>query len=456
MEKNQNDESRTQTIIISECPRCHQKMIVNDRYCKHCGFDIQATNEKETLLFGKEEPITAIMGADSISPSFNRESRQKIDLFKKIRGYLMALLGLLNMFLLFVPILSKRNVFHYLDQVHDTYNVDIFESLRLSKNATFFSIVRGISEYLKNPNKGFNTSMMLFVYDLAILVSLIGLIILGVGLLVVGFRSVIYGKELKKYLDVVGLNLIISMILIFALNCYGIGPLLIAILTLLSLIFFYISTLITKEKRFLFRNLIYKVISMSILLIILFISTYGMVKVNTRTGAILFNFDEMSPANIEEPTYFYCHGLILELMQFLQSSNGDEVFTSYTEVANTICFLAHFFYLILAILAFNSLVKSLSKQSIRFPIANIISSTLFFYVFLVSLLFFDKIVNDYAYASYLEDNNLYIQDAAEMNKLYAKTSIFINRFWLFSAIVLSLPSCVFSVFARKACLKKTY
>ena len=453
---NKTDENRTQTIVISECPRCHNKMIVQDRYCKSCGFDILAENEKEKLHFGKEDQITAVISNDVVAPSFNKQSRIKIDFYRRLRSLLMIILGVLSVFVIIMPILSTRNVFHYLDQVDDLYNVSIYESLRLDKNVNFIKIIQALNTFVNNADKGFNTSMMLFLYDLSIVLLLSAIVVNGIVLITFGIMSFINKKEFKYYLGIIGLDLIFSMILIFALNCYGLAPLIISISSLSLLIFCYISNLITKEKQFLLKNLIYKAISMSALLVILFISTFGMVKLDTITGSIMFNFEPMSDAILTSKNYFYCHGLILELMQFLQSSNGDEVFTSYTEILNTICFFAHLVYLITTVLAFNSLVKSLSKQSIRYPITNIVIATIFFYIFLTSLVLFDKIVNDLAYDIYLEDNNLFVEDSAMKKELYLKSSVFVNRLGLYGAITLSLPVCIFSVFARKACLKKKF
>ena len=124
----------------------------------------------------------------------------------------------------------------------------------------------------------------------------------------------------KSPLDrrLIGLNLSLTMILIFALNVSGFGPILLAVVSCFSLIFFYVSGVLSKEKRFLLRQLLHKSVCMIVLFALLVLSCRGLVNLNVDLGVNLFTFAQYpTSGELLTSNVFSCKGFFYEYITSL-------------------------------------------------------------------------------------------------------------------------------------------
>ena len=95
-------------------------------------------------------------------------------------------------------------------------------------------------------------------------------------------------------------------------------------------------------------------------------------------------------------------------------------------------------------MAIVSLLKSLTNQSVRFPLKYIVVSTIAFYLFVASTISFNSLVNDAAHDYYISHLSNGID--FETPKVYTLSASMII------SIILNLPVCIYCGIARKICL----
>ena len=122
-------------------------------------------------------------------------------------------------------------------------------------------------------------------------------------------------------------------------------------------------------------------------------------------------------------------------------------------------FVSHIVYVFFIVFAIVDLLKSLSKQNVKFPVHSIIIATVGFYAFAIFTILFNQIVNEAMYQKFIEaiGQDVYSQfDQAtiEQTKLYNK--VFALKPGMTTSMILSLPVCLYSIIARNLSYKKVY
>ncbi len=450
--KTDKTEEKNNKVIF--CPRCHQKMNAKDKYCKSCNYVIRKDHriQKAKLRFGKEKASEVLMSDD-----YKQENMMQNYTLRKLYYLFYLLVGVLSFFMIFIPLFSSNNIYTSSLEISKMYNYNIDEAFQLKSGSNLITLIRSISLYSKNNSHVLNPSYLLYGYEILVLMVTLIIVALGAVLIILSINGIFTGRLNKFYKRIVGAILAISMLMLFALNCYGVGPILLFIVCIGCLVFLYIGELMSKEKEFVLRHLIHKSVCFVLLIVLLSLSNFGLVNLNVTTGSSLYNFNVVSTNLV--PNNLTCKGVFLEFIQFIQCSSGDDHFTKVTFTMNILSFVFHAIYLIFTIIACVSLLKSLSKRSIRFPISQIIVSTIAFYAFCGTLIVFNQLVNEASLNSYINNIGLgnYQQlTVIERNNIKEANEIFNLKPGFIISMILYLPVCIYTIIARKICLKKTF
>lgn len=454
-----NQDNKRNSFCV--CPRCQQKTYVDEQFCRNCGFDISTSDEKvvsTTLSFGLKEQVN-VVNDETNELSFTQNETKLMRLFKKFHNIILFVIGSLALMLLFLPLFNDNNIWSFIEQMQEMgYKFNVAEYLSFDKKVTLTELFNPIMTYLSSDEKMINPSLFVFIYEALVLFLSLVIVLLGGLLIALGIRNLVYKHQIKHYKISIGIILALSLVLVLVLECLGIGPILLAIFSFLSLVMFYIWDIVSKEKRFVIRHLVHKSICAILLFVLLVFSSFGLVNLNAKLGVNLYNFLNY-PINgtIEAPLFVSCRGILYEFVQFIQCSSGDDVFTSVTFTFCLLTFIAHFIYIIFIVVSISNLVRSLSKQNVKFPVYSIIVSTIAFYAFAVFSTVFNQVVNDAMFQKFVETvgteafeqfSVLEIEASREYNR------IFVYKNGMLISMLLNLPVCIYSFIARKICYKK--
>ena len=117
---------------------------------------------------------------------------------------------------------------------------------------------------------------------------------------------------------------------------------------------------------------------------------------------------------------------------------------------------AFVFFIVFAIV---DLLKSLSKQNVKFPIHFIIVATIGFYAFASFAIVFNQVVNEAMYQKFVEamgSESFGSFDKSQIETYRNLNSIFTFKAGMIISMILNLPACIYAVIARRICLKRVY
>lgn len=461
MEKYKSMNEHSDSVFVL-CPRCQHKSLYNSKYCNNCGFDLNSIDNNEDkgiLNFGMEVPSNGENIKEKDSNFYSQKTTKEMKCFNKIGNIMFFIIGIIAILMMILPLFSNGNFWTYYERIslgEKKYGFIINDNLKISYMSNAITLLTNIISYFSFFDKTIGYSDIMFLYEATVLFLVFSILVLGIILIIIGIKSLFFKYNSRHYRIIIGSILSLSTILIFAFNCFGIGPILLAIISASTLIYYYISGIFTKEKKFILKHLIHKSISFILLFSLLILTSFNLINVNVSIGASLFN----STLDYSDPIYIKsCRGLFVEFMQFVQCTGGDEIFSEITFKLNIVCFVLYLAYIIVLSLSVVGLLMSLFKQNMRFPIAKIIISSCLFYAFIFSLVIFNELVNEAAFQQFMSNDSTYIQrllTEQEISKLKEKYSVFILKPGTIYCIVANLPILVYIVIARNVCLKKTY
>lgn len=445
---------------VSFCPRCQARIVANSRYCKNCEFDLESlTQVNDAKELGLELNNKMIVKEEKDGQmSYSQPTTKAISINKKINDIILFVVGILAICMCFIPIFSDSNFYTYALQMKESgYKFEILNFFGIDANTRFYDVISQMVEYAKFDGKHINSSMVMFIYEYIVAAVVTVIIFFGIWLLAISIFN-FFSENKKKYdKRIIGIILALTLIMVFGLNCTGIGTIVLTIACFGSLMYFYVSSILTKEKKFFMHHLIHKSICAILLLVLLTISSFGLCNLNVNLGTNLYNFLEYpTSGEIAEPSIFYCKGLFYEFMQFVQRSSGDDVYTIVAFIINVFSFVSHSLYIVFTVVAIALLFKSLSKQNVKFPVVAITAATVAFYAFAIFAMTFNQIVNEAMYQKYVLAvgegnlpgfNILQVDQAREFNK------VFRFRGGMIASMILMLPCCIYSFVARNICLE---
>lgn len=449
-------------VSINLCPRCQQKLIGDTRICTNCGYDLDSSNKTEAILsFGLKDAVK-VTSDETAEISYSQKETPLIRNIKHLQNIFLFVVSIIGILMMIFPLFNYNNVWAFITKMQESgYKFEVLEFLKINKYTTFFRLFSNVTQYLSVEEKILNPSQVLFFYELSVLIIVFTIIVLSVWLLVIAFLNS-YHKKLNPrfYKSIIGVNMALSLVLVFTLNCLGFGPIFLSVLSFFGLVFFYVADIISKERRFVGRHLVYKSICFVLLFALLFMSSFGLVELNVDLGVNLFNFKPYPARNeLDVPNMFSCQGLFLEFMMFVQCSSGDDVFTTVTFSLCLLSFITHIAYIIFIELAMVDLLRGLSKQNVKFPAHFIILSTVAFYAFAAFTILFNQIVNDAMYQKFViaigqDVYSKFDQQTIDQTKIYNK--VFALKPGMTTSMILSLPVCIYSIIARNLSYKKVY
>lgn len=439
------------------CPRCKQNLISSNQVCINCGYDLSKENkaEEETLSFGIDTETT-IIKINKNDKEISQIETKSIYVTKIIKTVLALLTSLLGICFLLVPLFSTDNVYTYTETISNYYDFSgIDDNLKLTNTTCYISLVKNLATYFLNFNHIIDASFVFSIYEIFILL-LVAIIVITSSIV---FVKALINLNLNKnyyYKNSVGLILVASLLLIFALDCSSLGLYILSLLSVFYLLSIYAFEIITNEKKFILRNLIHKSISFVALLSLLIISTTGLTILDIANGANLYN---MEPARYSELGKMNCKGLFLEMIQYIQCTSGDDYFTKISLTINFLCLFFQVIYLACIVLSLANILKGFSKQNLRFPIKKIIVSTIAYYAFSVSLLVFNRMVNEASlqdYVNYIGQVAYGKLNSYEVMMVKNNTRVYTFSVTYYISFVLYLPIMVYTIIAKNYCLKKAY
>lgn len=453
-------EHKSENVFI--CPRCKQVLPSSASTCINCGYDLNAKVEETELLFGLDTPTTAITAEESSSIAYMQDPTESIQKFKTIQYISIFVISILSVLFFLLPLFSKTNIWDYVQNAKDQYQFQVNDCLAFSNKTMLYGLVRNLVTYLKS-NKlldGVNTGLI--YYQFGVSVCVLGIITSGVILLVQSIKALFLHKQIVRFRGVLGAILVFAMMLVFGFGCYGVGPLLLSILVFLTFLYFYISDIISKEKKLVVKHLIIKGISFILLLVLLSLSSIGYVRINVVTGANLYGLDAVvmpdENGNVLKEIVGL-KGFMLEFVQTAQADGGDESFRTLAHTFLRIGGSLHVVYLTLLITAIVSILRSMSNQSVKFPVYMTSYAIIAFVGFIVFLVLFNNIVNEAMLQKYIDAIGNYeyeIKTAAEKENLKQQYKVFTISNGLNASIIMSIPTIVLSIISRNILLNRNY
>ena len=438
------------TNIIT-CPRCEEKLLIGKKVCSNCGFKLNSDKEVlENIRFGMDNATTTIVIDNNIKP-IRQEKTKVMEVVKKTNTILFFLVGIVSILLLFMPIYaSNNNVWERLERFEVGYGYPhVSTYLSVNGFTNVISMISGIIKCIINNQVYDAISVVMIIYELATIVMVLVVFVLGVWLLIMAVRDFFYNKHrFTRYRNLLGVNLSLLLSLMFAFGCYGAYVIVCIAVFVSAFVLLYISGVLTKEKQFLPRHLVHKSICFTLLVVLLIFSSVGLVNLNVTVGSDLFNSRPLVDGTIQTPNIFACHGLFLELAQFIQRASGDNYYTTTAFAANLNCLIFHVLYLAFTSMAIASLLKSLSNPSVRFPLGYIIVSTISFYVFTFYTGVFNQLVNEAAHYNYVSSLPTGIEPITD--------KVFTLSARMIISMALNLPVCIYCAIARSICLRRSY
>ena len=456
------EQNRFSDFSISLCPRCQQKIIGDKNICSNCGYDLSSSTKTEAILtFGLKDSV--VVSSDETSElTYTQKETPLIRNMQHIQNIVLFVIAIMGMLMVIFPIFSSNNVWtSILNMQENGYKFEVLEILKINKYTTFFRLSSNAQDYLLLKESVLNPSSVLFLYEFSVMIIVLIIVILSIWL----FGLSLYNSYKKRliprfYKVIIGINMALSLVLVFTLNCLGFGPIFLSLLSFFGLIFFYVASIISKERRFIKRHLVYKIICFAMLFALLVMSSSGLVNLNVNLGVNLFNFQPYPLNNeLDVPNMFRCKGLFMEFMMFVQCSSGDETFSTITFALCVLSLITHIAYVVFIELAMVDLIRGLSKQNVRFPSHFIVLSTVAFYAFATFTILFNQIVNDAMYQKFILAVGKDVFDSfdpqtAEQTRLYNK--VFALRPGMIISLFATLPVCIYTIIARNLTYKKVY
>ena len=444
------DDNNKNTNIIN-CPRCEEKLLINTKVCSKCGFALDSESEVlDNIRFGMNSATTTIVIDEDIK-KISQNNTKQMKVVQKINTVLFFLVGIVSILLLFLPIYAaNNNIWERLERFERGYGYPhVSTNLSVNGFSNVISIISGIIKCISNHEVYDAISVVMIIYELSTVVMVLVVASLGVWLLILAIKDFFYNKHfISKYRKLLGVNLTLLLLLMFAFGCYGAYVIVCITVFVAAFILLYISGVLSKEKQFLPRNLTHKSICFALLVVLLIFSSVGLVNLNVTVGSDLFNSIPLKDGAISTPNIFACHGLFLELAQFIQRASGDNYYTTTAFLANLTCLIFHVAYLAFISMAIVSLLKSLSNQSVRFPLGYIIVSTISFYAFSFGAIIFNQLVNEAAHYNYAS--------SLPAGLIFTTDKVFTLSVRMIISMSLNLPVCIYCGIAKGICLKRTY
>lgn len=456
------EQNNTSNVSINLCPRCQQKIIGNNNICPNCGYDLTSNTKTEAILtFGLKESVV-VKSDETTELTYSQKETPLIRNMQHLQNICLFIIAIMGILMITFPLFSSNNVWTSLLKMQESgYKFEVLEILKINKYTSFFRLSSNVQDYLELKESILNPSSVLFLYEFSVMIIVLIIVLLSIWLLGLALYNS-YKKRLipRFYKVIIGINMALSLVLVFTLNCLGFGPIFLASLSFLGLIFFYIASIVSKERRFVKRHLVYKIICFVMLFALLVMSSFGLVNLNINLGVNLYNFQPYPLNNeLDVPNMFRCKGLFMEFMMFIQCSSGDETFSTITFTLCVLSFITHIAYVVFIELAMVDLIRGLSKQNVRFPSHFIVLSTVAFYAFAIFTILFNQIVNDAMYQKFIlavgEDVFAkFDPQTVEETKLYNK--VFALRSGMVISLIATLPVCIYTIIARNLTYKKVY
>ncbi|MCI5745570.1 MAG: hypothetical protein MR270_04735 [Erysipelotrichaceae bacterium] len=441
-------------ITTSICPKCNQIMSAKDTYCLSCGY-VKNNNKKNfnMLYFGNK--ITEKTEAKENEILYST-STKGITTARKIYNIIFALLGVFNIFLLVLPLFPLNNVYTQYDDISSYYHYIVNDTLLLDKQTNLIGLFKNVINYLKLDAFVAHSSMILFAYEIIVILFTTTMIVLGIILLLMTIFGLSKNDFVHKIKKVNGVLFAFSLTMIFAFNCYSITYIIHASFCLLAYLILYIGEIITKEKTIYLKQVILKSIAIVIMLVILIFSSSQLIEVNVTLGAKLYRYESIGATSNYS---IMLKGFFIDVVQSIQCSSGDDSFVLLATVINYLKVIMHIAFVIIIIFSLISLIKSFPSQVTKFPLTRILISTVLFYGFIILLGFYNQLVNDASLNLYIEQIGIkeftLLSDSAKLNAEKINR-VFILKPGFYIATILYLPMCVYSFIANKICFEKTY
>ena len=152
---------------VKECPRCKELLRKSAKFCNHCGIVFE--NQKKIfsiqgLRFGKKHESAPIKVVDDTSITYTQNLTKTNYLLVKLCNVFFFIVGLVSLSMLFLPLFFSRNIGTYINEVSSSYKFNINEYLLIDSSSNFFTLFKGLIEFVKEGIKVFNPNMILFIY----------------------------------------------------------------------------------------------------------------------------------------------------------------------------------------------------------------------------------------------------------------------------------------------------
>lgn len=419
------------------CPKCHREISENQLVCPFCKEGLFPLTD-EGYLSGASNHLIKINGQYM---QYETSLMHKTKIASLIILFAYSLLIILSMFL---PLLT------YIGGLNPDF-VNIFSYINFG-SVNVLTLIRNLTDKLNFDTLQGNTylinSHILKAYNILTLCLLTCIVVLACLILFFVIRDFIKKSYSGKYKFFIGLISVFSLILLLGFSFDGVGNLLILSSSVMVLIWYFVSGIISHEKK-----LKSKTNGIKVSLILLF--GFILLSVCMESMYIKDGSQDLIPTSFVATEIVSGKPYTQIILQFIAINSFDGNVAMTLNIILGATFMVSLVMLCIASVAFISLLKSLSNQNVRLPLKRIWICVALMIVFISLNYLFCSLANDAYYAKALSEalKNGEILSSEESKALQEAESYFQIPLLCLIGCILSVPFAIYATIARKLMLK---
>lgn len=418
------------------CPKCHQKIPEDSSTCPYC--------KEEIFSMDRDQFDGSTNHLIKVNNQYVQYETKMMKKTKTITLFILLIYTLLVIGSMFLPLLTYVgsinadfvNILSYIN----FGNLNIVTLIQNLTSQFDFESLQG-NTYLININlvKTYNI-LSLFLLGIIILVTLFVLIIV--------IKNLIRKTYSGKYKLFIGMNTILSLILLLGFSFDGVGNLFILSSSILVLIWFFVSEIISREKRLKNKTNLIK-------LSLIFLFGFVVFSVCLESMYILDGSQDLIPTSFVETEIVSGNPFTQIVLQFIAINSFDGNVAMTLNILLGATLIISIVLICLASVAFVSLLKGFSNQNARIPIKRIWICVALIIAFVSFNYVFCSLANDSYYAKALSEalKNGEVLSVEESNALKEAESYFQIPSLCVLGCIVSLPVAIYATIAKKLILK---
>ena len=128
------------------------------------------------IEFGLKESVV-VSSDETTELTYSQKETPLIRNIKHLQNIILLVLSIVGIFMMIFPIFNYNNVWAFIGKMQESgYKFEVLESLKINKYTTFFRLISNVSSYLSVEDKILNPTLVLFLYELSVLIIIFAII----------------------------------------------------------------------------------------------------------------------------------------------------------------------------------------------------------------------------------------------------------------------------------------